>query len=83
MIKVPSFLTHLDKNEKRELMKEYILWKKQHCTEYLIVKLEDELNKLILEDEKNNFSSWFETRWTKAQRLGKRAALRQILKDLT
>jgi hypothetical protein len=82
MIRVPSFLTKVDKEEKQDLMKEYVLWKKQHCTEYLVKKLEDELDKLIIDEEKNNFSSYFETRWARAKRLGSRATLRHILKDL-
>jgi len=82
MIRVPSFLTKLDKEEKREVMKEYMLWKEQYCTTYLVKQLEGELEKLTIEEEKHNFSSYFETRWARAKRLGSRATLRHILKDL-
>jgi len=82
MIKVPSFLTKVDKAEKEELMKEYMQWKESDCTLYLASKLESELDKLVTEDEKNSFSSYFQTRWNRAMNLGKRSIYRQLLKDL-
>lgn len=81
-IRIPSFLTKLDKERKVELMKEYQQWKEWEVTELLKQQLQDELDQLIQQDEKNSFSTWFETRWMKAKRLGKREVIRQLLKDL-
>jgi len=82
-IRIPSFLTKLDKEEKTEAMKEYMQWKIQFCTEYLAKHLEEELERLILEDEKRSCVTWFQTKWSKAKALGKREVLRHIIKDLT
>lgn len=82
-IRIPSFLTKLDKEEKQEMMKEYMQWKLQFCTEYLAKYLEDELERLVLEDEKRDYTTWFQTKWSKAKALGKREVLRHIIKDLT
>lgn len=81
-IRVPSFLTGLDKSHKVDMIKEYQQWREWEVAELLREHLALELDRLIQEDEKHNFSSWFETRWTKAKRLGKRDAIRQLLKDL-
>lgn len=81
-IRVPSFLTKLDREKKIEMMKQFKSWNAWEVADLLREHLESELDRLIQEDEKNNFSSWFETRWTKAKRLGKRDAIRQLLKDL-
>jgi len=82
-IRVPSFLTKLDKEEKKEMMIGYMQWKKHPVAESLVKYLEGELERLTLEDEKNSFSSWFQTRWNLSSRLGKRQVIRAILKDLT
>jgi len=82
-IRIPSFLKKLDKEEKYERMKEYMVWRNQHCTEYMKKHLESELTKLVEEEEKSSFPTWFQTRWNKAKSLGRRQVLRQIIKDLT
>jgi len=82
MIRVPSFLTKHDKELKQELMLEFKAWKTNKVTNELRDFLEGELTKLITEDEKDNFSTLFQTKWQQAKRLGKREQLRNLLKDL-
>jgi len=82
MIRVPSFLTKHDKELKTELMLEFKAWKTNKVTNELRDFLEGELTKLITEDEKDNFSTLFQTKWQQAKRLGKREQLRNLLKDL-
>jgi len=81
-IRVPSFLTKLDKEEKTEMMKQFKSWKAWTVSEYLVTHLQEELDRLIVEDERDTFLSWFQTRWSRAKRLGKREQLRQLIKDL-
>ncbi len=81
-IRVPSFLTKHDQELKQELMLEFKRWKTNKVTNELRDFLEGELTKLITEDEKDNFSTLFQTKWQRAKRLGKREQLRNLLKDL-
>ncbi|MGL1886322.1 MAG: hypothetical protein OCD76_07385 [Reichenbachiella sp.] len=82
LVRIPSFLTSLDKEKKQEIMKQFKSWKSWEVCELLKAHLQSELDQLILEDEKDSFSTWFQTRWSKAKRLGKREQLRQLIKDL-
>ena len=81
-VRVPSFLTRLDKDRKVELIKQWSTLKGYECIDLMKAHYEGELEKLIAEDERP-MSSWFQTKWTKAQRLGRREQLRIMIKDLT
>ena len=82
LVRIPRFLTSLDKEKKQEIMKQFKSWKTWEVADLLRAHLQSELDQLILEDEKDSFSTWFQTRWSKAKRLGKREQLRQLIKDL-
>ena len=64
------------------MMKQLKSWKSWEVSQYLVEHLEGELDRLIQEDEKSSFSTWFQTRWSKAKRLGRREQLRQLIRDL-
>ena len=81
-IRVPSFLTKLDSEYKKEMMIQFKSWKAWAVSEHLVSHLQEELDRLIKEDEKDTFTTWFQTRWSRAKRLGKREQLRQLIKDL-
>ena len=81
-VRVPSFLTKLDKDRKVELIKQWSTLKGYECFDLLKAHLEGELSKLIEEDEKSS-STWFQTKWGRAKRLGRREQLRKMIKDLT
>jgi hypothetical protein len=82
LVRIPSFLTNLDKEKKQEMMKQFKSWKAWEVADLLKAHLERELDRLIQEEETNSFPTWFQTRWSKAKRLGKREQLRQLIKDL-
>lgn len=82
-VRVPSFLTRLDQEKKAEMMKQYKAWKAWEVAEHLKTHLQNELDKLIQEEEQSSFTTWFQTRWSKAKSLGRREQLRQLIKDLT
>lgn len=82
LVRIPSFLTSLDKERKQDLMKQYKAWKSWEVADLLKVHLQNELDRLIQEDEKDSPLSWFQTRWSRAKRLGRREQLRQLIKDL-
>ena len=82
LVKVLSFLTSLDKEKKEEMMKQYKSWKTWEVAELLKEYLTNELDQLIKEDERDSFSTYFQTRWSKAKRLGRREQIRQLIKDL-
>ncbi len=81
-VRIPTFLTRLDQEEKVEMMKQYQSWKTWKVAEYMVDHLQAELDRLIQEDEKGSPISWFQTRWSKAKRLGKREQIRRLIKDL-
>ena len=81
-IKVPSFLTHLDREEKREMIKQWSTLKGYRCIDLMQEHLEKQLDQLIIEDEKSSYYSWFQTKWSGAKRLGRREQLRLLIKDL-
>jgi len=81
-IRVPSFLTKLDKEDKKEMMDQYKTWKGLSLVEYLKSHLQSELDQLILEDEKVTPNSEFQFEWSRAKRLGRREQLRSLIKDL-
>lgn len=81
-VRVPSFLTRLDQEKKTELMQLYKQWKSDPVAELMVEHLENELTKLTIEDEKDSPFSWFQSRWNTAKRLGKRDAIRHLIKDL-
>ena len=82
-IRVPSFLTKLDKEEKIEMVKQWASLKGYKCIDLMKEHMERELDKLVLEDEKSSYTTWFQTKWSKAKRLGRREQLRTTIKDLT
>ena len=82
-IRIPSFLTGLDKEEKLEMLDQWQTLKGYKCIELLKAHMERELVKLVLEDEKSSFTTWFQTKWGSAKRLGRREQLRNVIKDLT
>lgn len=79
---VPPFLQKVDAEIKPKMIKQHKIWKNWDCNELLIKYLEDELEALVRQDELDSFSSYFETKWAKAKRLGKRDAIRSLLKNL-
>jgi len=81
-VRIPAFLTCLEREKKLEMMKQLKSWKSWEVSQYLVEHLEGELDRLIQEDEKSSFSTWFQTRWSKAKRLGRREQLRQLIRDL-
>jgi len=81
-VRIPVFLTCLEREKKLEMMKQLKSWKSWEVSQYLLEHLEGELDRLIQEDEKSSFSTWFQTRWSKAKRLGRREQLRQLIRDL-
>jgi len=82
-IRVPSFLTKLDKEKKLEMIKQWSTLKGYECIDLMKEHMEQELDALILEDEKSSFTTWFQTKWGSAKRLGRREQLRNTIKDLT
>ena len=81
-IRVPSFLTHLDKEEKREMIKQWSTLKGYKCIDLLAEHLENQLDQLVIEDEKSSPVTWFQSKWSSAKRLGRREQLRLLIKDL-
>ncbi len=81
-IRVPSFLTKIDKAHKVELIRQWSTLKGYECIDLLKESLEQELDKLIEEDERSS-ATWFQTKWGRAKRLGRREQLRKMIKDLT
>ena len=82
-VRVPSFLTKLDKEKKLEMIKQWSTLKGYECIELMKAQMEDELEFLMQEDEKSGYVTWFQTKWSKAKRLGRREQLRKTIKDLT
>lgn len=83
MIKIPSFLTKLSKEEKAENMELYKGWVGHPLTEKLAEHLEAHYTKLLEEEEKSTFLTLFQSKWERAKLLAKRELLRSILKDLS
>jgi len=81
-VRIPSFLTHLDKSEKEQMMKQLKSWKGWAVAEHLNKFLKKELDRLIMEDEKEDYKSEFQTSRKQAFRLGRRDELRRLIKDL-
>lgn len=81
--KIPSFLTPLDKETKAEVMKEWITVSNSRSLEHLQTYLQQEVDRLVMEDEKGSFTTFFQTKWNRAKNLGKREVLRKLIKDLT
>lgn len=81
---VPEFITQYStsKEEREKLMKQYCIWTQQDISKMMVSHYEKKLDKLIREDEKESPLSWFQWKWGKAKRLGKRETLRQLIKDL-
>ena len=81
--RIPSFITPLDKEKKEVVMKEWLHVRKSHSVEQLASYLQQEVDRLVREDEKASFTTWFQTKWNRAKNLGKREVLRKLIKDLT
>ena len=82
-VRVPSFLTKLDKEKKVEMIKQWSTLKGYECIDLMKEHMEQELDRLVLEDEKSSCITWFQTKWGSAKRLGRREQLRNTIKDLT
>ena len=81
--KIPEFIAqNPSTEEKQRLMKQYLKWKKWEIAEMMVNHYQKKLDRLIQEDEKDSPVSWFQWKWGKAKRLGKREALRQFINDL-
>jgi len=80
--RIPTFLHKLPKPEKIEMLKQWQTLQGYRCIDLMQEYYENELEKSISQDEKDNFISWFQTKWSRAKRLGKRQVYRQIIKDL-
>ena len=80
--KVPEFLSPLPSEEKQRLMKKYLTWKGEEITELMVKHYEKKLEQLLIEDEKDSPLSWFQSKWTRAKRLGKREAIRKFIEHL-
>lgn len=81
-IRVPSFLSKLDSEEKKEMMQLLKPWKASPVAEHLVAYLRKELDQLSKDEEKQIPVSEFQTRWNHSKRLGKRESIRQLIKDL-
>lgn len=68
--------------DKKEYVGRYKTWKVDEITEIMLSQYQTEYKRLIQEDEDESPLSWFQSKWSKAKRLGKRQALRQIILDL-
>lgn len=79
---IPEFLSHLPKEEKKRLMLQYQSWKKWEIAEIIVKHYEDKLDRLVLEEEKESLLSMFQSKWARAKRMGKRKALRLVIKHL-
>ena len=82
-IRVPSFLTRLDKDKKVEMIKQWSTLKGYECIDLMKEEMENELEFLMQEDEKSSYVTWFQTKWSRTKRLGRREQLRKTIKDLT
>ena len=65
------------------MIKQWSTLKGYECIELMKEHMEQELDRLVLEDEKSSFTTWFQTKWSNAKRLGRREQLRSTIKDLT
>ena len=81
-VRVPSFLTHLDKEHKVEMIKQWSTLKGYQCIDLMKEHLEEQLEQLSTQDESTGLSSWFQTKWQLARSHGKREILRKLIKDL-
>ena len=83
---IPSFASKyfhsLDKTEKDEFAVRLASWKANPLTEELLAFIEAEVEKSIIEEEAEDYSSSFELKFSIARGRGKRAALRQTAKQL-
>ena len=82
-IRVPSFLTKLDKEKKVEMVKQWSTLKGYECIDLMQEHFEIQLEQLIIEEEKSSPMTWFQSKWSSAKRLGRREQLRLLIKDLT
>lgn len=80
--KIPEFIAVQPKAEKERLMKLYINWKNNEITELMAQHYEKKLDKLLSEEEKESPVSWFQSKWSRVKRIGRREILRKILSDL-
>lgn len=85
--KIPRFLIPLfneceTDDERKELLKKLELYKDDKITKAIKNYLEKTSKELDLEDEKV-FSTWFETKYRRAQRIGRKKQIRHIINDLS
>jgi len=65
------------------MIKQWSTLKGYECIDLMRQDMLDELEFLMHEDEKSGYVTWFQTKWSKAKRLGRREQLRKTIKDLT
>lgn len=70
------------KEQKQEFIQSYKIWLDNPFTGALLKDFEDRIQELIKEDERTDFVSWFQTKYTSAANKGQRALLRNVLKQL-
>lgn len=81
-VRIPTFLVGTPKEKLGETLTEYHIWQRADTCEKLVGHLEDKLEKLLLEEEKDSPLSLFQSKYNRAKNLGKREILRSIIKDL-
>lgn len=76
-----SLMKKADAQEKQELFKLYQSLKKHKLIKTMVSHAEKELERMTIEDERDDFLSKFTTQTRRAKRLGERKQLRQLVKN--
>ena len=83
---IPAFATkyfhQLGTQDKDEFAAQLASWKANNMTEELLAFIEAEVEKSVMEEEAEDLDSLFNAKFTTAKARGRRAALRQIAKQL-
>lgn len=86
-IKIPSFIRKYFSSQETKTQKDQVVarmreWKANVFTKELLHYLEHELEREVLEEESKSYVSLFMFRYSTAQSRGKRAAYRNLIKQL-
>lgn len=80
---ISKYFSSLDAEQKKEEIQRYKSWYKHDYTQLLLEDLENKLQKLIQEDEKETgFISRFQFNYKQAHNRAKRSLLRELTKGL-
>lgn len=81
---IPKSISRLQKPKEdiERIKKLYINWKSDEITQLVLEGYIKDLKQLVVEDEKENWTTWFQTKWNRAKRLGNRETIRKIISDL-